>query len=82
MADTRKLELRTTADDKVHATITLADDHVIVDGSSATAARQIIDSYTRAVGGSERDAFNYLFKAGWANGPVALISVGMHNEPA
>lgn len=80
MTDTRKLELRTTEDDKVWATITLMDDHVVIEGIPT--ARQIIDSYARAVGGSDEDAFNYLWGAGWSNGPVALIPVGMSRDGA
>ena len=74
MSDTRKLLLRTTQDNKVHATITLEGDHVVVDGIKA--ARQIIDSFARTMGGSEEEAFNYLWRVGWANGPVALVPAG------
>jgi len=74
MTDGRRLELRTTDDDQVHATIRLLGDVVEVEGEQT--ARRIIDSWARALRGSDADAFEYLWRAGWANGPVALVPVG------
>lgn len=77
MADDRKLELRTTEDGEVHAVITLMGDMVMIDGEET--ARKIIDSWARQLG-SDADAFEYLWRNGWSNGPVALYPLGSKRD--